>query len=139
MAGAGWYMGHRMEGGIGNHDYISDVGGFVLGVINAQGQNVVGHSRSKLRIQNSHRLSQPRNKKPRVWESFERHREWQNREQEAITDEPTNLPQIFNDFIGIANRAVEGNRWWRAAEGGERKEGQSNWGTKPGSRSSRSR
>ena len=148
IAGAGWYMGNRMEGTIGDYGYISDVGGFVLGVINGQGQNVAGHSRS--RIWNSHRLSQSRNKKPRIWESFERHREWHSQEKEAITDEPANLPQIFNDFIGIANRAVEGSRWWWVVGGyenadrgnlkdGEAKEGQDRWKTRSKSSRSRSR
>jgi hypothetical protein len=149
VAGAGWYMGDRMEGSIGNYGFVSNVGGFVLDVINGQGQNVVGRSKSKSRIRNSHRLSRSPNKKPQIWESFERHRDWQNQENAAITDEPTNFPQIFNDLVGVASKAVGGSRWWKVVQGDgnadhdnmkdEGKEGQVRWKTKSRASTSRSR
>jgi len=146
IAGVGWYMGDRVGGGIRNYASLSNVGGFVLDVINGQGQNV-GRSRSKSRIRKPYR-SRSLEKKPKIWESFERHRERQNQEEVAITDEATNLPQIFNDIAGVANRAVGGSKWWGVVGGdgdasrGEddaAKGGQSRWKSKSRSSSSRSR
>jgi hypothetical protein len=116
IAGAGWVMGDRVDGSIGNYGFVSSVGGFVLDVINGQGQNVVGRLRSKSRIRNSY-PSRSTNKKPKIWESFERHREWENQQNAASTDETSNLPQILNDFVGVANRAVGSSGWWSVGGG----------------------
>lgn len=143
MAGAGWCMGNRAERSIVNYGFVSNVGGFVLDMINGEGQDV-SRSRSKSRVRNS-RPSRSPNKKPKVWESFKRHREWQNQEKAAVTDKKTSLPQIFNDLVvGVASKAVGGSGWWNDRDVGdnmkdEEKERQSRWKSKTRSSSSRSR
>jgi hypothetical protein len=137
MAGAGWFMGNTVQGGVGNYGAVSNIGGFVLDVINGQGKNA-GRSRSRPR--KSH-LSRSAGKKPKIWESFERHREWKNQGKESTSDESTTISQIFNHLLGVASR---GGQWWNVAEYAdrndvekERTEGQSRRNIK--SSSSRSR
>lgn len=118
VAGAGWYLGNRVDGSVGNYAFVSNFGGLVLDMINGQGQNVPPHSGSKSRIRNSRNSRSP-NGRPKIWESFERHREWQNQEQAAITYQPPDLPQIFNDLAGVATKAVVGWRWWSIVGDGD--------------------
>jgi len=110
MAGAGWFMGNRVQGDIANYGVASNIGGFVLDVINGQGNNA-GRSRSRTR------KSQSATKKPKIWESFERHHEWKNQGKEATANEPATISQIFSDFLGSA---VGSSEWWNVVGGANR-------------------
>lgn len=105
MAGAGYFMGNAAGGG--GNGVVSGLGGFVLDMINGQGQNAAGGSR---RSQRSTRSFDK--KKPKAWESFERHREWQYQENDAGADAHT----IISEIASAAGKFVRESGWWSVAK-----------------------
>ncbi|RDB25305.1 hypothetical protein Hypma_008054 [Hypsizygus marmoreus] len=108
-AGAGWYMGSANENGVGGYGVIPTLGNFVLDMINGQGQNAAGGSRS--RSQKQRYRASPERKKPKPWDSFERHREWQYQETEGRVGN-ADAQTIINDIMGAASSAVKDSWWW---------------------------
>jgi hypothetical protein len=114
IGGAGWYMGNR--NGVGGYGVVAGVVGLVLDVINGQGQNAVGGSRARPRPQSSHKRARASGgNKPKPWESFERHRQWQYRENE-VGGGNEDVQKVIGSIIGAAGGFVKDSRWWEAAK-----------------------
>jgi len=99
IAGAGWCMG-----GTNLDNGISNIAGFVLDTVNGQVQNTVDRSRKTSPLRRS-----SERRKPKIWDSFERYREWQDQGEDVTAANPQ---QILDDLMGIAGRAVRNSGWW---------------------------
>ncbi|GBE81060.1 hypothetical protein SCP_0307840 [Sparassis crispa] len=131
-AGAGWVMSNaNANGGSGvgvpfAGGFIPVIGGFLLDMLNGQGQNAAGGARSnprpKTQSQSTRSRSRPQNQpkspRPKAWESWDRHREWQYNENEG-TDAGSEgeVKKVIGDIIGAAGRVLSDGRWWEAAKG----------------------
>lgn len=118
FAGAGWYMGNaNAVGALGGGGVISGLGGLILDMINGQGQNAAGGSRYKTRTQSKASRAHARKtgNRPKPWDSFEQHREWQYRENDA-GDDGNDIQKVIGDIAGAAGRVVRESGWWEAAK-----------------------
>lgn len=116
MAAVGWVMGNSNGNGLGNYGVVSTLGGFVLDMINGQGQNAAGSARSKSRTQKTRSRSRLADKKPKPkpWEPFERHREWQ--QDAAPVDQAADAQKFIGDIVGAAGKVVKESGWWNMAK-----------------------
>lgn len=117
-AGAGWMMGNAHangENGIGGlftgGGVVPTVGGMILDMINGQGQNAAGGARSS----RSSRTQKQKAPRPKAWESWDRHREWQYSENAQNEDDNAGngMQKILGDVFGAVREAG----WWEAAKG----------------------
>ncbi|KAF9241646.1 hypothetical protein BU15DRAFT_87217 [Melanogaster broomeanus] len=82
-AGAGWYMGNQDAGGRG---LVSSLGGAILGMLNTAGQDAAGARRER-----SPQTPRNQGNRPKSWESFEKHQQWQYQEETKVEREETKL------------------------------------------------
>lgn len=123
VAGLGWAVGAGYGNGYavgGGRGLVAGLGGVFLDLINGRGQNAAGGSRSKTRT-NSNSRSRPRRKgpparKPKPWDSFEVHREWQYQQEEADDQGVRDAQQIISDLVGSAGTVMREGGWWEAAK-----------------------
>ncbi|KAG2048259.1 hypothetical protein BDR06DRAFT_962897 [Suillus hirtellus] len=106
-AGLGWYMGQNA--GIGSTSIISSLAGFISDVLNEQTQTTPGTS-PKTRTQRKS------NDRPKSWESFERHKQWQYQERDG-NQEGNDAQKIMSNIAKAANRLLAEGGWWDAARG----------------------
>ena len=96
VAGAGWVANNAGDGGGGMMNFLGD---FVLDALNGQGQNAAGgtHPRQRTRPQTRSR--------PKPWDSFQRHRDWQYQENQNSANQGSPLVQeIVQGVVGAAER-----------------------------------
>ncbi|KAL0956132.1 hypothetical protein HGRIS_002298 [Hohenbuehelia grisea] len=104
-AAGGWYMNGVNGGGAGNRSVMAALGGYVLDKLNGQGQAGATGSRSGRRS----RSRNPTGSRPKAWESFDRHREWQGQD----TQGPAGDAQtIMSEIVGSAAKVVKESGWW---------------------------
>ncbi|EPQ57178.1 hypothetical protein GLOTRDRAFT_73793 [Gloeophyllum trabeum ATCC 11539] len=104
FAGTGWVMGNNAAGGGG---LTSAIGGILLDMLNGPGQNAAGGARRQ-----THRTqSRSRTPRPKPWESFDRHREWQYQEDRGEEDDGE-MSKIFHDVLNAAGTAFREGGWW---------------------------
>ncbi|KAG6862322.1 hypothetical protein C0995_016020 [Termitomyces sp. Mi166 len=114
IAGTAWFMGN--ESSLGRYSgVISTLGNFILDAMNGSVQKSTGHSRSSSRTQSS-RTQESEGRKPKAWDSFERHREWQY-EQMQGNGATTDAQKVIDDIIGSAGKFVRENGWWSVVKG----------------------
>ncbi|KAF9467280.1 hypothetical protein BDZ94DRAFT_1287709 [Collybia nuda] len=118
MALVGWVIGNSGGNGLENYGVVSTLGGFVLDIINGQGQNAARSSRSKTSSRKTRLRSSPIEKKkpkPKPWDSFERHHEWQQ-QGPAPVDHAPDAQKIISDIVDAAGRKVSATGWWNIAK-----------------------
>ncbi|KAF9559862.1 hypothetical protein CPC08DRAFT_708489 [Agrocybe pediades] len=107
MAGAGYFMGNAGNGAgnaLGNHGAISMLGGLL-------GQFFDDNTAPRTRKTRPSKKSQPKMKpRPKAWESFNRHNEWQNQQRNPGHDDNDQFQQLMNMVSG-AGQILSGN-WW---------------------------
>ncbi|KAH7915207.1 hypothetical protein BJ138DRAFT_1142257 [Hygrophoropsis aurantiaca] len=108
-AGAGWYMGTQ-NGGRG---IVTTMGGVLLDMLNGQGQNAAGGTRAPPAARTK---TQTQNKRPKAWESFEKHRVWQYEEDAGSAQERNDAQKIMSEIGAAANRILAEGGWWDTAK-----------------------
>ncbi|KAG1802640.1 uncharacterized protein HD556DRAFT_1331237 [Suillus plorans] len=108
-AGLGWYMGQNA--GIGSTSIISSLAGFISDVLNEQTQTTPGTSQSP-----KTRTQRKSNDRPKSWESFEKHKQWQYQERDG-NQEGNDAQKIMSNIAKAANRLLAEGGWWDAARG----------------------
>jgi len=137
LAGASYYVGNDIA--VGNRGIIPDIGRYMISLANGDQGSAEDWRRAKL--QQGRKQKSPR---PKAWESFERHREWQYQEANNGQVEGEHLTMIIADAV---DHVLEKSEWWAVVrniwgKGQEHSEGRSSKNTKsnkPPPRSSRSR
>ncbi|KAJ8468919.1 hypothetical protein ONZ45_g17065 [Pleurotus djamor] len=126
-AAAGWYMAGAANAnangnGVGTFGLAASLGSFVLDILNGQNQNAAGGTRS--RSGNSRRSKarsqkqDQRKERPKPWESFDKHRNWQFQEDnkqgggDAGYDD---AQQVIGNIVGAAAKVVK-ESWWEVAK-----------------------
>lgn len=113
VAGIGWYMGvsQAQVGGLTNSGVMSYVGNIALDMINGPNRNAAGGERTaRSRTSQTHKEAGER---PKPWESFSRHREWEySEDQTAERDGTSNLDDLINNLIGAAGQVLGSDSWW---------------------------
>jgi hypothetical protein len=123
LATTGWFMENTQGNTIGN--YMS-IGGSVW--------KFVADSTQKTPLGSS--SSRSRKTRPKPWESFERHREWQYQEREVRHDD---LPDFVKDVVDAAKAVFERGDWRRVIGGSDQRKSDAASGSKRSTRSSNSR
>lgn len=111
-AGMGWYMGQNA--GVGNASIVSSLGGFIWDVLNGQAQSTPSTQRSSRspRTRTQHKS----NDRPKSWESFEKHKQWQYQERDGNQD-GNDAQKIMANIAKAANRLLVEGGWWDVARG----------------------
>ncbi|TFK54513.1 hypothetical protein OE88DRAFT_1655219 [Heliocybe sulcata] len=109
FAGAGWVMGN---GAAGQGGITSTIGGILLDLINGQGQDAAGGARRQTRSQ-----SRQRAPRPKPWESFDRHREWQYQENQDDEEGGSDVQKVVQDILGAAGTVLKEGAWWETLKG----------------------
>ncbi|KAG2150412.1 hypothetical protein DEU56DRAFT_970757 [Suillus clintonianus] len=112
-AGLGWYMGNQ-NAGVGNTGVVSSLGGFIWDVLNSQGQSTPDTQRSSRTPKT--RTQRKSNDRPRSWESFEKHKQWQYQERGG-NQEGDDAQKIMSNIMKAANRVITEGGWWDVARG----------------------
>jgi len=107
-AGAGWYMGNQDAGGRG---LVSTLGGAVFSMLNGDGQDAAGARR-----QRSSQTPRNQGSRPKSWESFEKHQEWQYQEGNQGREGENEVQKIISDIMAATNRILVEGGWWDAAQ-----------------------
>lgn len=110
-AGLGWYMGQSAGG---NTSIISSLGGFIWDVLNESAQSTpdTQHSSRSPKTRTQHKS----NDRPRSWESFEKHKQWQYQERDG-NQEGNDAQKIMSNIAKAANRLLAEGGWWDVARG----------------------
>jgi len=98
LAAASYYTGN--DAAVENQGIIPDIGRYIINVANG-GQGSEDWRRVKSR--------QKKSQKPKVWESFERLREWQYQEANKAKVEGEHL---MSKIAGAADHVLEKSEWW---------------------------
>ncbi|KAG1816016.1 uncharacterized protein BJ212DRAFT_1356052 [Suillus subaureus] len=110
-AGLGWYMGQSAGG---NTSIISSLGGFIWDVLNEPAQSTSSTQRSSRSPKT--RTQHKSNDRPRSWESFEKHKQWQYQERDG-NQEGNDAQKIMSNIAKAANRLLAEGGWWDVARG----------------------
>jgi hypothetical protein len=114
FAGLGWYMGQST--GVGNTSIVSTLGGFIWDVLNGQAESIPGTQRSSRSPKTRTPHKSKSNDRPRSWESFEKHKQWQYQEREG-NQEGNDAQNIMSNIAKAANRLLAEGGWWDVAQG----------------------
>jgi hypothetical protein len=111
MAGAGYFMGNGARDATGNQGIFPMLARYLF---DDQG-----------RPQNRHRTTQrgtsAKKQRPKAWESFDSHQEWQYQQETALQDQNVQLSQLMDILSGVAGQVWGGN-WWDTASSAVRDE-----------------
>ncbi|KAI0351027.1 hypothetical protein OH77DRAFT_978737 [Trametes cingulata] len=137
-AGAGYFMGHANangENGVGaafNGGILSMLGSALLGMLNEDGQNTSGASRSSRSSRSSRTRAgatgprtraqtrkQKEKERPKAWDSWDKHREWQYNAETAGRDNAARMnegvQEAVQKVLGVVQEAV-GTSWWETVK-----------------------
>ncbi|KAG6886261.1 hypothetical protein C0993_006671 [Termitomyces sp. T159_Od127] len=113
IACAAWFTGNQST--LGRYSgVVSTLGNFILDAANDPKHKHTGHSPSGSRKQKA-RPQEFEKPKPGIWDSFERHREWQHKQtQEDVA--AADAQRIIDGIIGNAGNLVRENGWWKVVK-----------------------
>ncbi|KAF7315346.1 hypothetical protein MIND_00049200 [Mycena indigotica] len=94
--------GNAVDGGRGG--IVAGLGSFLLDALNGQGQNAAGGRRNRQKTKPSRTK-----RKPKAWESWDQHREWQYQEKEDLANNN-------QDVLGNIMKLVVGGSWGKGDE-----------------------
>ena len=101
LAGASYYMGNNAA--VENRGIFPDIGKYMINIANG-GQGSDDWRRVRSRQKRKHK-----SQRPKVWESFERLREWQYQEANNVQVEGEHLMSMI---AGAADHVLEKSEWW---------------------------
>ena len=105
LAGASYYMGNDIA--LPDQDIIPDIGRYMTNLGNG-GQGSQDWRRTK-----SRQRRKQKSQRPKAWESFERHREWQYQEANNGAVEGEHLMATIADAV---DHVLKRNGWWAVAK-----------------------
>lgn len=118
-AAAGYFIANADVGGANGlgqfgSGILGSLGSMLLSMLSGDTQNTDASRRT--RAQSSRQRQESR---PKSWESWDRHREWQYSENARQEDEGqgTNVQEVIGKILGSAGNAVRESGWWEAAKG----------------------
>jgi hypothetical protein len=112
-AGMGWYLGNQNTGA-GSKSIITSLGGFIFDTLNGQGQHTPTSQRSSRTPRT--RPQRKSSDRPKSWESFDKHKQWQYQEQNG-NGEGNDAQNVMSNIMKTANRVLAESGWWDVARG----------------------
>ncbi|KAJ3931604.1 MAG: hypothetical protein NXY57DRAFT_1006777 [Lentinula lateritia] len=104
-AGAGWLLGNGGNA-VGTQSVVNTAAGVILDMINHEEKSDARSTRSS-----------SGRKRPKPWDSFKDHRDWQYKEKDGETT--NHDAQILMDSVlSAAGSAIKGSSWWGVFNGG---------------------
>ncbi|KAF9071035.1 hypothetical protein BDP27DRAFT_1144216, partial [Rhodocollybia butyracea] len=96
-AGAGWMLA---DGGnaLGGRGAANTIAGVVLDMMNGETGKQSRGSRQR--------------KRPKAWDSFEAHRDWQFNEKQAEKDSKNDAQVLMDNILSATGSAITGSNWW---------------------------
>ncbi|PSR73881.1 hypothetical protein PHLCEN_2v10301 [Hermanssonia centrifuga] len=120
LGGAAGYFIANANGGNGvgfGGGLIPTLGGMLLDMINGGGQNAAGGRRDNTghsRPRSSRQRQPPR---PKPWESWDKHEDWQYRENQDGNHGSNGVQDFIGRILGSAGQTARESGWWEAAKG----------------------
>ncbi|KAJ7668413.1 hypothetical protein DFH06DRAFT_1321668 [Mycena polygramma] len=114
VAASSWLLFQQDVNGLAGRGIVAGVGSLVLDMLNGDERNAAGGPRTRSRSRKQAKKSNARLKKPKPWDSFESHREWQYQENEGANGGAAG--DVLGNIMNAAGEAVAGSRWWEAAK-----------------------
>ncbi|KAJ6497869.1 hypothetical protein C8R45DRAFT_984507 [Mycena sanguinolenta] len=115
VAAFSWLLFQQNANGLAGRGIVAGLGSVVLDMLNGDGRNAAGGPRTRSRSRKpAKKTAGSRMKKPKPWDSFERHREWQYQENGGAESE--DAPDVLATLMDKAAEAVTGNAWWEVAK-----------------------
>ncbi|KAF7298169.1 hypothetical protein HMN09_01038700 [Mycena chlorophos] len=105
IALASWLLAQQDANGLAGRGMVGGIGGLVLSILNGDGQNGAGGRRTRSKPKRTQQ------RKPKAWESWDRHREWQYQEEQAPANE-----DAFADLMNVAGDWIREGSWWKTKE-----------------------
>ncbi|KAJ7251790.1 hypothetical protein B0H12DRAFT_1219502 [Mycena haematopus] len=115
IAALSWLLFQQDANGLAGRGIVAGLGSAVLNMLNGDGRNAAGGPRTRSRSRKPAKKAAGRMKKPKPWESFERHREWQYQENGGAEDQ--DAQDVLANLMDKAAEAVSGSTWWDVAKG----------------------
>ncbi|KAF7362071.1 hypothetical protein MVEN_00552700 [Mycena venus] len=116
VAGTSWLLFQQDGNGLAGRGLVAGLGSMVLNMLNGEGRNAAGGPRTRSRSRKQAKKSPgTRMKKPKPWDSFEAHREWQYQENGGAGG--GDAQDVLADLMDKASKVVTENGWWEVAKG----------------------
>ncbi|KAH8828534.1 hypothetical protein DL96DRAFT_1799600 [Flagelloscypha sp. PMI_526] len=107
MALVGWTLGSNSLSSFVNTGTLYSIGSLVWGLLNDQSERQRGSSRPNTRSQTRSRTAPRAGERPSVWDSFDRHREWQDRRNAEAGEASSDVVQ---DVVDLAEKYLSRGR-----------------------------
>jgi hypothetical protein len=103
-AGVGWIMG---SGGntLTGRTVANNMAGWVLDMVHENGKNTRQRSSSHTK------------KRPKPWDSFQAHRDWQYQETRDEEASENNVKVLFDNILSTAGSVIKESNWWGVFNG----------------------
>ncbi|KAJ7497105.1 hypothetical protein FB451DRAFT_1120299 [Mycena latifolia] len=122
VAVSSWLLLQQNGNALAGRGVVAGIGSLVLNLLNGNGRNAAGRTRTQSGKQT--KKSRTRQKRPKPWDSFDRHREWQFQENgEGAND--GGVQDVLGNILDVAGQAVKESGWWEVAKGVFKGEGES--------------
>lgn len=105
MAGAGYFMASAGNA-VGNQGPMPMLAGFVANLFD---------DKSRPQSKRKPRQTKSKTKRPKAWDSFDLHREWQYQQDDEVQDQTPDIRKLMDMVVGAAGQVFQGN-WWNIAE-----------------------
>ncbi|KAJ7782880.1 hypothetical protein B0H16DRAFT_1671091 [Mycena metata] len=117
VAASSWLLLQQDGNALAGGGIVAGIGSLILNMLNGDGRNAAGGPRTRNRSgrQTKKPTTKARAKKPKPWDSFERHREWQFQDNEGVNG--ADGQDALGNLMNAASQAVRASGWWEAAKG----------------------
>jgi hypothetical protein len=93
---------------VGNQGALPMLAGYLASLFDDNG-------RARSKPQRKTRNTRPRTNRPKAWESFDHHQEWQYQQQNEAQDQNPEIQKLMDMVAGAAGQVFGGN-WWNMAK-----------------------
>ncbi|KAJ7078888.1 hypothetical protein B0H15DRAFT_914524 [Mycena belliarum] len=141
VAASSWLLFQQDGNAMAGHGIVASVGSLILNLLNGDGRNAAGRTRAQPGRQAKKKPStrQPKTK-PKPWDSFDRHREWQFQENgEAQAANDGGVQDVLGNIMDVAGKAMKESGWWDVAKGVLSGESEESRGREPEASTNRKR
>ncbi|PPQ89490.1 hypothetical protein CVT25_012162 [Psilocybe cyanescens] len=107
MAGVGYFMGNAGGNAVGLQGALPVLGNLISTLLDDK-------EHSSRHRQKKSRKSKPKSRRPKAWDSFDAHQQWQYQENQG-RDENPQMQQVMDMVTSAAGKIFTGN-WWNTAE-----------------------
>ncbi|KAJ7128896.1 hypothetical protein C8R43DRAFT_1026274 [Mycena crocata] len=114
VAASSWLFLQQDGNVLAGRGIVAGIGGLLLNMINGDGRNAAGGPRTRSQTAKQGRKSKTRLRKPKPWDSFEQHREWQFQENGGNDGD---AQDVLGNILDAAGKVVKDSRWWEVAKG----------------------